>query len=141
MKMKKTGQEGFSLVELMVVVAIIGVLASIAAPKFTMYRAKAGQAEAKTNLGHMTTLQRSFSVENGTYGTEAQIGWTPPTLAQSSYVYSTVGGAAPAGGVSTATTAGAGILLCPTMVGADIWTQEAETGAMERDAASNFTCP
>ena len=60
-------QSGFSLVELMVVVAIIGVLASLAVPRFKTFQAKARQAEAKTNLAHLYTLQQSFHADYDTY--------------------------------------------------------------------------
>ncbi len=51
---------GFSLVELMVVVAIIGILASIAVPNFQRFQSKARQAEAKTQLGGIYTAQKTF---------------------------------------------------------------------------------
>jgi type IV pilus assembly protein PilA len=63
-------QEGFSLVELMIVVGIIGILSALAIPKLTVFMAKARQAEAKSSLAAMTTLQRSYAIENnGTYPT------------------------------------------------------------------------
>lgn len=61
------GQQGFSLVELMVVVAIIGVLSALAVPRFRVFQAKARQAEAKTNLSHIYTLQQAYHGDNDVY--------------------------------------------------------------------------
>ena len=61
------GNKGFSLVELMVVVAIITILAGLAIPKFRNFQAKARQAEAKTNLSHIFTLQESFYADANAY--------------------------------------------------------------------------
>ncbi len=66
-KRKLSKVSGFSLVELMVVVAIIGTLASIALPKFQAFQAKAKQAEVKTNLSGIYTFQLSYQGENGSY--------------------------------------------------------------------------
>jgi type IV pilus assembly protein PilA len=63
----KKGAKGFSLVELMVVVAIIGILAALAVPKFQNFQAKAKQSEAKSNLSHIYTLEQTYSAENDTY--------------------------------------------------------------------------
>ncbi|MFK7873563.1 MAG: type IV pilin protein [Oligoflexales bacterium] len=62
-------QAGFSLVELMIVVAIIGLLATIAVPRFEIFRAKARQVEAKNNLSHVYTLQHSFFGDNEEFAT------------------------------------------------------------------------
>ncbi len=64
-KLKK--QKGFSLVELMVVVAIIGILSALAVPRFRTFQAKAKQAEAKNNLKHIYTLQMSYYGEHEVY--------------------------------------------------------------------------
>jgi prepilin-type N-terminal cleavage/methylation domain-containing protein len=63
----KQNQKGFSLVELMVVVAIIGILAALAVPRFQTFQAKARQSEAKVNLAHIYTLQSSYYGDNTTY--------------------------------------------------------------------------
>jgi type IV pilus assembly protein PilA len=54
------GQKGFTLIELMIVVAIIGILAAIAIPNFLAYQARAKQSEAKTNLGGIYTSQVGY---------------------------------------------------------------------------------
>ena len=60
-------QKGFSLVELMIVVAIIGILAALAIPKFQSFQAKARQTESKNNLSHIFTLQISYYGDNDVY--------------------------------------------------------------------------
>jgi len=58
---------GFTLIELMIVVAIIGILAAIAIPNFMAYQAKARQTEAKTNLGAISTSAIAYFAANNTY--------------------------------------------------------------------------
>ena len=61
------GQKGFTLIELMIVVAIIGILAAIAIPNFLQYQMKSRQSEAKTNLQAIRTSEISFQAERGCY--------------------------------------------------------------------------
>jgi type IV pilus assembly protein PilA len=58
---------GFSLLELVVVVAIIGTLATIAVPMFMAHQLRSKSAEAKTNLGAITVAERAHFSESGTF--------------------------------------------------------------------------
>lgn len=63
----KLNSKGFSLVELMVVVAIIGILASVAVPSINKYMAKSRQTEAKANLGAYYSSNKAFFSEYSLY--------------------------------------------------------------------------
>jgi type IV pilus assembly protein PilA len=74
-------RKGFTLIELMIVVAIIGILAAIAIPDFLKFQAKAKQSEAKQNLGAIFTTQVAYFGENNTFGGGTNcftdIAWSP----------------------------------------------------------------
>jgi len=60
-------RKGFTLIELMIVVAIIGILAAIAIPNFLRFQARAKQSEAKQNLGAIFTAYTSYFSDNNTF--------------------------------------------------------------------------
>ena len=62
--MRKTnGQRGFTLIELMLVIGIIGAIAAIAIPNFIKYQARSRRSEAFTNLAAMARSQKAFQAE------------------------------------------------------------------------------
>lgn len=77
----KQNKAGFTLVELMIVVAIVGFLASLAVPNYYTYLAKAKQAEVSMNLASLHAAQQAYWAENGTYKAtlcgKDGIGWQP----------------------------------------------------------------
>ena len=75
---KMMEKKGFTLIELMIVVAIIGILAAIAIPNFLKFQAKAKQSEAKNNLSAIFTSETAYFGENNTFGnTFDLINWAP----------------------------------------------------------------
>jgi len=72
---------GFTLIELMIVVAIIAFLSMVAVPNFFKFLAKAKRSEAYMNLGAIYTAQKAYWAEHGTYSNVLNgtggIGWKP----------------------------------------------------------------
>lgn len=85
-------QRGFTLIELMIVVAIIGILAAIAIPNFVAYQAKSKQSEAKVSLGAIFTSAVAYQAESQnpqsySPSTISQIGWQPSGSPRYSFWY------------------------------------------------------
>ena len=66
---KMKNQKGFTLIELMIVIAIIGILAAIAIPQFSAYRKRSYNAAAQSDLRNATTAQEAYFVDEQTYAT------------------------------------------------------------------------
>jgi type IV pilus assembly protein PilA len=79
-KFKLRNQKGFTLIELMIVVAIIGILAAIAIPNVITYLKKSKTSEGKQFLATLRTLEEAYKAENDTYTSDkSALGWTRPT--------------------------------------------------------------
>ncbi|MDE3268996.1 MAG: prepilin-type N-terminal cleavage/methylation domain-containing protein [Pseudomonadota bacterium] len=113
---------GFSLVELMAVVAIIAVLASLTLPRYRGFVARSRMGEAKVNLLHIASLQALYRSENAEFyaglevgnvngttqcdatvqGTELrnELGFQPDDCSHLRYGYTTTGGASDFGGTA-----------------------------------------
>jgi len=66
-KFQKRDDRGFTLIELMIVIAIIGILAAIAIPQFSAYRKRSYNAGANADLRNAATAQEAYYVDESTY--------------------------------------------------------------------------
>lgn len=118
-RLKKITQ-GFTLIELMIVVAIIGVLVAIAVPNFLRFQCKAKQAEAKGGLKAIYSTQLAYNGEFGSYLNLADLtnygGLDPKTVQGKYYAYTVVGTSG-----FTATASDANPINASAPPGSDVW--------------------
>jgi len=58
---------GFTLIEMLIVVVVIGILAAIAIPKFSQAKGRTRAATIRSDLRNLATAQEEYLAENGTY--------------------------------------------------------------------------
>jgi prepilin-type N-terminal cleavage/methylation domain-containing protein len=68
--MFKKNEKGFTLIELMIVIAIIGILAAIAIPQFSAYRVRSYNSAANADLRNAATAQEAYFVDFQSYATD-----------------------------------------------------------------------
>jgi type IV pilus assembly protein PilA len=122
--------DGFTLVELLVVIIIIGILAAIAIPVFLNQRKKGYDAEAKSDLRDLAGFEEIYLSDTNTYGTIAQIQALEPRLNVSHGVTLSV--------VSFSTLAG--YCLSARHVGSGVtWFYDSQSGGLQPSGTS--ACP
>jgi prepilin-type N-terminal cleavage/methylation domain-containing protein len=91
-------QKGFTLIELMIVVVIIGILAALAIPRFMTATVKSKQSEAKGILKQMYTMERTYRQQNNDYWGAGVVGGPGASNA-----FATIGVEIPASAIYTYT--------------------------------------
>jgi type IV pilus assembly protein PilE len=93
---KKTELHGFTLIELMITVAIVGILATVAYPAYTQYMIRANRAAAQAEMMNIANRQQQFLLTNRGYASKATLeasGYALPSDVSSKYSYAIVVGA------------------------------------------------
>jgi type IV pilus assembly protein PilE len=82
-------RRGFTLIELMVTVAVIAILAAIAFPSYTSYVRKAKRATAQTGLMDLASKEQTYLLDRRTYTTTlTDLSFTTPQEIQNDYTFS-----------------------------------------------------
>lgn len=116
----KSTQSGFTLIELMIVIAIVGILAAIAIPNYTEYVRKSRRSDAKSSILEVTQRLERFYTEKARYTTSfTDIGY-PAAVLDSSQGYYRLSISAGASGIAssyTVTATAQGAQLADTACG------------------------
>lgn len=89
-RIKSRGSWGFTLVELMITVAIVGILAAVAFPSYTQYIVRANRSAAQAQMLDIANRQQQFLLANRAYATKSVLtssGYTLPTDVGARYGY------------------------------------------------------
>ena len=132
---------GFTLIELLAAAAIVGILVTLAMPRYKAFVARSRQAEASSNLGTIHRLQEAYFLKTASLGTgvykgnlsygyatacgattgaeQNEIGFRLTNCAESRYLYAT---SSTSSNVATATNDASGLKIYPDCGQTDTWT-------------------
>jgi len=103
-KVRILTKSGFTMLELLMVVIIIGILATLALPQYMGFIEKARSTEAISTMGTIRTAQNLYKLETGTYSPDASnLAITVPTSGAATYWTYSITGASDTGFGVTAT--------------------------------------
>ena len=144
-RLRKAAEEregGFTLIELLVVIIIIGILAAIAIPVFLNQRQKGYDAQAKSDLRNLATIEETYMTDNQHYGTLAEMQAAPYAFkastnsgAATATVFWRDGSKAP---TTTEASATGGFVLCTTAASNNVWVYNSLNGGLQ---AKGTACP
>ena len=120
--------KGFTLIELMIVVAIIGILAAIAIPNFIKFQCRSKQSEAKSQLKSIYVAMESYYVEYDAYPGNLADVWAPKGTSR--YAYDVTAGLGDTDQTILLVTALAG---AGTGIDGDEWTINSNIGLVNSD--------
>ena len=126
--MKKM-QQGFTLIELMIVVAIIGILAAVALPAYQDYTVRARVTEGLS----LAASAKTAVAENAASGTALNTGWDAPAATDNVTSVAVAGATGVITVTYTAVAGGGTLTLVPTSAGAALASGTIPAGAIEWD--------
>lgn len=92
---KRSGKNGFTLIELMITVAVIGILAAVALPSYTQYVVRANRSAAQAQMMDIANRQQQFLLADRVYASQTTLensGYALPSAVSAKYGYAvTVG--------------------------------------------------
>lgn len=126
-------QKGFTLIEIMITVAILGIISAIALPSYTEHVKKGKRSDAKVELLRLAQMQESYFVQNLSYAKDlTQLGFGANTIDSDKQLYDLVMGGVTPVGCNPAAVPPAVPVACTTYnITATPDTAEAQTGDLD----------